>query len=727
MKKKRVGLRKQHAETVRALMPIVLGCEEGEEHLVDQAVERFDAFLRSIPDHEQRAVDRIRQLITVVRWKCFFERGAFPEKLDLAGRRRFVRDFFESDGTLADSVLDLVGGLFGDRIPTVRDLAKSFREMLSLAFYTNPETDSITGYTPVWKRDDIWTRPDVGPAHRPAPRGWRIDVDAVLARHEAGRSEDAGKLFRNDGAPKVAILGSGAGGAVVAAHLAQAGYDVAVFDSGPRFSRDEYPLDALEGMSLLFEEGLLTLNHNLDVHLLRGRLVGGSTVLTSGMSIEMRKSTLASWTAGGMGLDAGAMRDAFRTVERRLRIDTLDPGLTTGHHELIRRGALKLNAQIDEVLFDFQIPPANTMTRRGQHGPTAATAIGRSCLGCGLCNYGCRFGHKLSMDVTYIPAAEAAGARVHPNTPIDHLAGEWDPERRRMKITHLVLGRGSGARVPVDHVVLAAGAVGSPAILLRSAEEDHAFERLPPFVHGHVGTGLGFNYGTTVVARWDDAPMPPGDTGIQIKYVATKAGDEDYVFETAFIPAGLMANVVPGVGADHRRWMRAYKNLGMCVNTIGSPQHGRVKADRTVVYRVDEKELDVIRKTIASMVKMYLASGASEVGLAGIRQRGHFGARFRPEHAPLSEVQIDARLKNAITEAEHVMLSSAHPQGGLRMNESAEQGAVGADFRVHGIDNVFVSDASLFPSTIVVNPQWTVMALATVAAAKIASVVAARR
>ncbi len=726
------GLSEAQARTVRALMPIVLGIPDGEAYLVDQAVARFDAFLRCFPEHEKRAADRPRQLITVVRLKCWLEKHAPPEKLTERELRAFVRDFYESDGTWVETILDALTALFGDRIPTVRDLAKSFREMLCLAFYTNPETDPITGYLPVWARDDIWHgRSDVDPADRPEARGHRVHVEAVRARHEHGRPYDPSRLFRGEVGRRVAVIGSGAGGAVAAAHLAKAGYDVAVFESGPRFRPSQYPLDTLEGMSLLFEDGLLTLNRNLDVHLLRGRLVGGGTVLTSGMSIEMRKETLAEWTRMGTGIDADALRRAFRDVEKRIRLREVNPAITTEPPERWRRGGLRIDAHDGEVIYDFEVPRTNVMTFPGQlpMGPVEGLPpipdrVGGACLACGLCNYGCHFGHKLSTELTYIPDAEAAGAKVHENLPIDHLLGAWDGARGCMRITHVVLGRGQDARVPVDHVVLAAGAVGSPALLLRSAEHDGAFRRLPAFQRDLVGTRLGFNYGTTVVARWDDMPHPSADRGFQIKYVATKSGDQDYVFECAFVPPGLISNVVPGVGKDHRRFMEAYRHLGMAVNTIGSPQHGRVLADRTVLYSVDDREMDTIRRTLASLVRQYLAGDAAEVGLAGIRQRGLFGARFHRDERDWTEADILGRLEQVITHPEHLMLSSAHPQGGLVMNESPDEGAVGADFRLHGVDNLFVTDASIFPSTIVVNPQWSVMSVGAVGAQKALEVMA---
>ena len=146
---------------------------------------------------------------------------------------------------------------------------------------------------------------------------------------------NAGHLFKNDGRPKVAVIGSGAGGAVTAARLAETGrFDVAIFESGPRLRPAEYPLDTLVGMSQLFEDGLMTLSDNLDIHLLRGRVVGGGTVMTSGLSVRLRPRTLAAFTDGlhtdtYTGLNAEEFSAAFDKVKARQSLGTIAPELYT--------------------------------------------------------------------------------------------------------------------------------------------------------------------------------------------------------------------------------------------------------------------------------------------------------------------------------------------------------------------------------------------------------------
>lgn len=732
-------------KTFEAYLPYVLGVTGPEhEQQVAQATRRFDAYVRALPIHEKRARDKLYSLLL---WTTihgtFVGHGTRPWNQTATERQRFIERFFESDEKPADKFWDVVGKLVPHSIEraTIRDLAKSLREVMGLAFYSNPASDTITGYERIWKREKLLReRTDVDTLRLPPPRPFIFDPEEVARVHFQGHPYQVDRLFREDGRPKVAVIGSGAGGAVVAARLAQSGnYDVAIFEAGPRFRPGDYPLDTLVGMSQLFEDGLMTLSRNLDLHLLRGRLVGGGTVMTSGLSVRPRKRTLEAWTSGlnadtYLGLASADMDIALEAIRKRQSLGTINPALFTDPSHLLEKGAKALGGG---YRFDTEEALNNVMMQPGQRPHPTPDQNGDYCLGCGLCNYGCHFGHKLSMDLTYIPDAEKAGARVHPNLPVERLVGEYLGDGE-MRVTALEIGRGSGMRVPVDHVVLACGAVGSPALLLRSAQADPAWDLLPAFQKGWVGTHLGFNYGSGVAALYSDAFEKPGHRGFQIKYIATKDPDEDftltghhgphvtrYVMENAFVPPGLLSNVVPGVGEIHKRWMQSYDRLAMCATTIGSPLHGTIDPDRDVHYRLSESEHDLNVRALASIVRLYLASGADEVGLSGVRQgrkRAGLGVGLRlrkEEFGQASEKAIYDELRVIITEPEHLMLSSAHPQGGLRMSHHPDKGAVDSGFRLRGAQNVFVSDASLFPTTIVVNPQWTIAALGWLAGAAI--------
>lgn len=684
-----------------------------EQRALELAVERLDDFLDAIDN--QAATVPLRGLLLALHGYVRLRFRVSPDQLNEAQRAQLVRELCEPEAGPLGRFLSQARKLSPYPLPSMRDLGRSIREMLTAAYYGTPATDGVTGYTPVWERRDIL---QVVPELKAPPE--RLPVQEVLAKQREGRDISTSQLFANDGRPRVAIIGSGAGGAVAAARLAKS-CDVAVFEAGPSFTPAEYPLDPMAGMALLFRDGLMTFTQSYSVQLLLARLVGGGTVLTSGMSIRTRQSTLATWQRAGMELSA--MNRALDAVERRSRLTTLNEELVSDLGNLWRGSGEAENRDLM-----FEVPKSNTATHALQHHDDphgSPHRRGERCLSCGLCNYGCRFGHKLSVDLTFLPDARAQGARIHPNLGVHRLVAARDRKSGETRIVGLVLERDKkGPPVAVDHVILAAGAVGSPQLMVRSMQHSELLSGLP--AASQFGQKLGFNYGTTVVADFGKVPKKAGEAGIQIHYVASKPDDERFVLENAYLPPALMSSVVPGNGPMHRDWMKSYKALSMIATTIGSPQRGSILPNGLVSYDFGAGELELIQEVLATSVESYLRAGAKRVGLAGTRAYDESGSVFHQGEQGDKQALLD-KVRRIAPDPDRLMMMSAHPQGGLRMGLSSEDSAVSTrDYHVHGLANLAVVDASLFPSTIVVNPQWTVMSLAWVAADRIGEQIARR-
>ena len=704
------GLSPNQRAVARVLMASFVAADESERATLDLAVDRLGDLLASLA--RPNAGRPLTLLLSALSWYARLRFGKRPQELTSADGDALLHTLCEQHETLAGGALERFNVWTGKWLPNLQDAARALREVLVLAYYSGSRGNEITGYVPVWERKHIL---DVAPETKPPPA--RFDVAEIRAKHVEHSCVPLDRIFSLNGRPRVAVIGSGAGGSVVAACLAQH-CDVAVFEAGPRFAEHEYPLDTLAGMALLYRDGLMMFTRNMDVQLLAGRLVGGSTVLTSGMSVRPRKRTLEAWQRAGISLVA--MEAGLTAVERRLRLEPLAEDLLTDLGRLWRGQGGRDSGELI-----FEMPLSNAAMSARQHlgaRTSPRSRRGERCLACGLCNYGCRFGHKLSVDRTFLKDATRAGARVHPNLAVHSLSGTRDPKTGRVRATGLRFERDPEARpLPVDYVVLAAGALGSPHVLLRSVQRDAAFAALGS--REQVGLHLGFNYGTGIVAEWSQEPDRPGDSGIQIHYMASKPEDESFVLENAFMPPALLSASVPGVGRAHREWMQNYRRLGLAVNTIGSPQTGRVRSDGSVDYAISGAELAVIHESLALLVQSYLRAGASRVGLSGLRGVDDSGALFCPREASSPRAILE-KIRRVAPTPDRLMLTSAHLQGGMRLDRDPARGAVGPDFRVHGTENLMVADASLFPSTIVVNTQWTVMALAHVAAAGISEHIA---
>jgi choline dehydrogenase-like flavoprotein len=695
----------------RALMRGIMAPElPREAPALALAAERLEDFLAAVDN--QAAVTPLRVLLLALYGYVRLRYGRAPDALDDTQLAALLAELSEPQLGPLGRTLERARKLSPLPLPSVRDLTRGLREMLTTAYYSTAGTDHVTGYTQLWNRPEARA---VMPELAPPPE--RLPVVELLEKQRVGRDVPVEKLFANDGRPRVAIIGSGAGGAVAAARLAQS-CDVAVFEAGPAFVPSEYPLDTMAGLALLFRDGLMTFSQSYSLQLLLGRLVGGSTVLTSGMSIRTRSSTLAAWQRAGLSLPA--MHAALDAVEQRCRLAPLNEELVS---DLGRIWRGQNGDQNRELM--FEVPLSNTVTHARQHlnDPHGSPyRRGERCLACGLCNYGCRFGHKLSVELTFLPDARALGARVHPNLEVERRVATRDPSSGSARISGLVLKRDKrAAPIPVDHVVLAAGAIGSPQLLLRSMQHSQALAQLP--CAAQVGRHLGFNYGSTVVADYGRVPAKPGGSGIQIHYVASKPEDERFVLENAYLPPALMASVVPGNGAEHRAWMKSWAQLSMIAPTIGSPSRGAVLPNGQVSYEFGQGELEIIHEALVTSIRSYLRAGAQRVGLAGVRAYDESASTFRPGDDDAPGALLD-KVRRVVPHPDRLMMMSAHPQGGLRLGRDPADSVVSPRYQVHGVGNLSVVDASLFPSTIVVNPQWTVMSLAWVAAEQIAAHIA---
>ncbi len=699
------GLGPKRAATVRALMPPVLGLHGEDLALVEAAVQRLDQFLSVLPDRHRAA--EFCQLLDAVGAISVARTFKLPGDLDAEQLTELVEVLFDRESSAAEALLAFALKLRGSHAPSPWDLARSLRELMSVAYYSNPASDRITGYVPAWRRPAILKVAPGEESATPYTTRDRSHLDLGAIRRKLSPAAPPAKgWFRNDGRPRVAIIGSGPGGACAASELAKVA-DVVVFDAGARFASREYPYDTLAAMALLYEGGLMTPTRDLDVRVLIPRAVGGGSVMNEGVSVRPRSATLDHWQRLGAGFDRAGLERALDDVEVRQRFAHIAEDRATSIGRRWKRGlqeALGRDVMVQPVLSDLA-------THASQHAGTPHRDLrGDRCVGCGLCNYGCRFGHHLTVDRTFLYDAEQAGARVAENTRIHHLVSEREPGTDRVRITGLVVGEGRERQViEADHVVLAAGTPGSPALMLRSIEQG-PLRRIVPAREHRVGAAFGFNVGSPAIARWTERPPIPGFLGVQTQYVATKTGDESFILENGHIPPGVMASSIPGLGPDHRRWMGSFAHVGMAVNTIGTPSNGRVDARGRIRFRIEDGTLGVLRETLASLVDAWLHAGAAEVMPAGVAPTGPLDARFDPSWTG-RPAAILARLEQVIEKAEHVQIGSGHPQGGLALNNDPTQGVVDGEFRVHGTSNLFVADASLFPTTIVVNLQWLVMGL----------------
>ena len=322
----------------------------------------------------------------------------------------------------------------------------------------------------------------------------------------------------------------------------------------------------------------------------------------------------------------------------------------------------------------------------------------KDCLGSGYCNMGCAYGKKLSALDNILPRAQAEygdGVRIFSEC----LAERIETSGGRATEVHCRLSDGRPLRVAANTVVVAGGALASSLLLQRSG------------LGGELaGTGLSFNVGAPLTADFEQE-LHAYD-GLQITHTFRPAGEDQLILESWFNPVGTQAMLMPGWFSDHFNNMRRYVHLSCIGVVVGSQRNGRVKPGfrgrgMKLDYVPTDADLKLMIKGNKLAAKIHFASGALRVMPMTFRSLSY---------SSLEEVD---QLDDVVRDNTDIGLHTSHPQGGNAVSRDPAKGVVDERFKLHGADNVYVCDASVFPSSVTVNPQLTVMALADYASAGI--------
>ena len=337
------------------------------------------------------------------------------------------------------------------------------------------------------------------------------------------------------------------------------------------------------------------------------------------------------------------------------------------------------------------------LDENGHLSPVDANIL--DCLGSGYCNIGCQWGKKLSALDTTLPRAQhkfgADRVRILSECQVDKI----ELDGRRASSLECKLSGGGRLRVEANTVVVAAGALASSLLLQRSKLKTPA------------GKQLSFNVATPLTADFPE--RLDAYAGMQICRYMQPPADDGMVLETWFNPAMMQSLFMPGWFDDHWHNMQRYPYMTCFGVVVGSSSNGKVKHARIgkapeLDYSVDADDRARLIDGMKLAGKIAFAAGAERV--------------MPPTYGYLeitSEEQL-GDLDEEIRAHGDLMMNSAHPQGGNPISRDPEKGVVDERFRVRHrgepLENLYVADASVFPSSVTVNPQLTVMALASYAA-----------
>ena len=541
-------------------------------------------------------------------------------------------------------------------------------QMVYSAYYNDERSYAATGYERFSKRKNY---PGDPPAHRPL--------------RTIGPASVGKKWLDED----VVVVGSGAGGAVVARELVRRGRRVLIVERGRHIERSEFVEDEALMYSRLYSDGALQTSRDFTFQVLQGMCVGGTTVVNNGVSFRLPDDLLSVWN--GPEFDAGLpperLRRSFEAVESLIRVQP---------QTLKRPNPVK--KRINDALPGEPLVPVSANIE--------------DCYGCGYCNIGCRFGRKLSMLDGVLPETQVWADAERESRPGFLGRLEILPECRVTEIlTHddratgvrcklrLPDGGSQDIEISARTVVVAAGAIHSSRLLMQSGIGGSA-----------VGAGLCANLGSHMTADFgDEGPPLRAFDGLQMSDYVRDGKPRDHVIETWFNPVMSQALVTPGWLGEHQRNMERYDRLGVLGVLVKSERNGNhvlrrreLVSGSEVAFTPSEGDLDRLLEGLREAGRMLLDAGAEHV----------MPLTFRYHEFRSAEELDELRLGRLVQDASDISVNTGHPQGGNAIGRQRGRGVVDERFRVHGYDNLYVCDASVFPTAIRVNPQLTVMALA---------------
>ncbi|HET8976459.1 MAG TPA: GMC family oxidoreductase N-terminal domain-containing protein [Solirubrobacterales bacterium] len=615
----------------------------------------------------------------------------------------------ESEIPVAEPVARFLARLPANRVALVRWALRAVEWAPFPWRFSRMSVDARTGYLAEMEHSRLGAyRELVLLAKVLSMAGWASDpraaaavgYEARCAVREGSPTPRAGSLGdlrpRGDGEEcDVAIVGSGAGGAVAASVLAEAGLDVLVLESGPYLSHRDYPTDTLEGLPLMYRDGGLTVTGGRPpIAIPVGRTVGGTTVINSGTCFRAPGEVLSEWREGAGIPWAGEMDGDYAAAEEMLQVAPVDPERMGRNGQLCMEGAAALGAG---------------------GGPIARNA--GACVQCSTCPLGCRLDAKRAAHVSYLPRAVAAGARVRAGvqalrvsvedgraTGLECRAGlPTDAAEEAARGGRPARGRPWRARARA--VLAAAGAFGTPELLLRSG-----------IAHPQLGRNLHVHPAAWIGARYPDPVR--GWEGVMQSYYVDQWQPQGILLEATFTPLSFGSQWLPGVGEAFADRVANYDRIGSIGVHLHDRSAGRVglspSGSLRLGYALSDEEALTLQFGIARAAEIHFAAGATEVypnvGACAVIPRGRL-----PEFESMRLKPADLRLE------------AFHPMSTARMDSDPAAGVTDPRGAVRGVQGLFAADASLLPSSVGVNPMMTVIACAARVARGVGSELAGER
>ncbi len=372
-------------------------------------------------------------------------------------------------------------------------------------------------------------------------------------------------------------------------------------------------------------------------------------------------------------IDAQEMRLYYKAVEEFLFVKKADPEVAGRNAALFIEGARKLGMDADYL-------PRNA----------------KDCEGYGVCSFGCPSGSKQSTNVSYIPEAVKRGAEVYADCKaLKIIVKDGSAAGIEARFIKNDTGRkGRRLRVNAKVTVLSGGTIGTPLLLMRNRLANSSKQ---------VGKNYRVHPCSIVVPLYDEVINP-------MKGISQSAWVHDFLseglsLETTVLPPDMLAMTIPAVSDQHAKIMSQFPNTGLFAAMVKDTTRGRLiprpGGQFAILYQPNREDLRRMKLGNILIAEIAFAAGAKKV------------FTFVAGYTEMSSLKDVERMRgDHIGAMDYLAMSAWHPMGTCRMGSDPDWSVVQHTGETWDVQDLFISDASTFPTALGVNPQLTIMAQA---------------
>lgn len=476
------------------------------------------------------------------------------------------------------------------------------------------------------------------------------------------------------------IVGSGAAGGICAKVLAENGQDVVVLEEGPYVKTEEFTTNTWNAMKVLFRDcGNTVMLGKSIIPFIQGCCVGGTTTINAAICWRTPEDVYDLWKKD-YGIDEvinyEKLNKCFDEIEKDLNIHPVSEDIAGNNNLFMKRGLEKKGW-------------AGNFINRNE----------KNCKGSALCLQGCPNNAKQSTNISYIPMASDKGARIYADCKAENILTDDNKANgvvgffKSQNINHKTQNYKIIVKAKKG-VILAASTIQTPVLLMKNKLANSS---------GQLGKNLQCHPGTAMIGFFDEEVKYW--EGATQGYESTEfRASRRFKLEALALAPELFAVRVPGVGKkliDYLAQSKHYMTTAVQVRARAKGTTG-VLADRpNIKYSLLNEDVETFREGMKAIAEMMFAAGAKFImpGIFGLPE-----VINSPDELKLfDEVKLSPRSFSIIT---------THMMGAARMHKSKKQGVVKPTLETHDVKNLYITDSSVFPTNMGVNPQHTIMGLA---------------